>query len=85
MDFNEIMDEEIIFYHDISSEKNKKRHRNKSLKWRKDRKPSNKYTFVDRKFAKRRLHKMNRKDPDISSTTYYKNGFSLNDVCYGLT
>ena len=85
MDERKTVYEEVVFYHDISSEKNNKRHRNKSLKWRKDRNLSNRYSLVDRKFTKRRLHKGNRKDPDISSTTYYKNGLSLKAVWYGLT
>ena len=84
-EIDEIIDEEVVFYHNISSEKNKNRRRSKSLKWRKDRNLSNRYSLVDRKFAKRRLHKINRKDPDIGSTTYYKNGFSLKTVWYGLT
>ena len=85
MDFDGIIDEEVVFYHDISSEKNNKRRRSKSLKWRKDRNLSSRYSLVDRKFTKHRLHKRNRKDPDISSTTYYKNGLSLKAVWYGLT
>ena len=84
MDY-EVYDDDIVFYHDFSAEKCRRTRKNNALKWRKDRNLFNRYCFVDKKYAKRRLHKMNRKDPEIYSSTYYKTGCSLSAVCYGLT
>ena len=81
----DILEEEVAFSHDILSEKHRRTRNNNEQKWRKDRNLFNRYTLVDRKFTKRRLHKLNRKDPDVCSATYYKTGYSLGAVCYGLT
>ena len=79
-----IPEENVVFSHDSLSEKNRRHRKGDALNWRKDR-YYNRYPYVDKKLAKRRLHKMNRRTPELSRSTYYKTGYSLEAVCYGLT
>jgi len=77
--------EEVIFYHEMSAEKNRKHRRADAVNWRRDRNKPDRYPLADRKLCKRMLHKQNRKNEDISSSTYYKTGWSLGSVSWGLT
>ncbi len=80
-----VIDEDVDFYHDISSNKNRNRRRNKGLKWRNDRKSWKKYPMTDVKFCKKMLHRQMRRELDIAASTYHKGYYSLYGTCYALT
>ena len=81
----EVVEEDVVFNHDTLSERNRKHRRADAMNWRRDRKPINRYSCVNKKLCKRMLHKRNRKDPDVCSSTYYKADCALFTVYYALS
>ncbi len=85
----EVVVEEVVFYHDESATKHGERRKNSFKNWRRDRKHWKKYPMTDIGFTKRILHRKNRKiysNPDMASVTYYKeSGMSLKGVCWART
>lgn len=82
----EIIEEMIEFYHDTTAAKHRRTRRNNAVKWRTDRNKGNKkWEFTDVALVKKQLHKQNRKDPEVTSQTYYKKITSLGSVCWART
>ncbi len=80
---DEILD--IEFSHDILSKRNAiKRERTRKM-WRKDRRKGSRYYFVDTKFAKKTLHKKNRRSLELTSSEYNKDFSAIKTLWWALT
>lgn len=76
-----------MYNHDIEFNRHIKTVQANKKYSRKDRSYKNLITWAVRPFAKRLLHKINRRitGEALTSYTYYKNRYSLKDVVYALT
>ena len=75
----EYMDE-VRFFHEESADRHKKTRKSAALKWKSDRKVPGKYKNIDTGFCKKLLHKRNRKNPVLTSKTYYKSDYALGAI-----
>ncbi len=81
----EVVLEEVMFTHEILREKHRKHRKANRKHFRTDRYNLSKYPWADTKFCKRNLHKFNRRHPEEAGSNYYKNGWNLASVSFGLT
>ena len=84
IDMEELEDievEDVIYLHDIQAEA----HRVKRKKDARMKKKVKKNLLTDTSFAKKMLHKANRRSADVTSYTYYKNKYGIDSIEYGLT
>ena len=84
-DYDDDLNEIVVYYHDISRRRHRAKRRLNALNWRKDRKTLKKYEFTDTVFSKKMLHRQKRRDPDATSSTYYKSDYSLFPICWART
>ena len=76
----------VAFGHEKEAAKHRRTRKANSMNAGRDRYYEKRYWHVDTKMVKRQLHKANRIDPDVVSSTYYKHrSFRLGTVLYGMS
>lgn len=75
-----------VFLHDKLALNHSRRRKQKAKHWKDDRFPdAHRIPMTDTSFTKKRLHRYNRRHPEIPASLYHKNIYSLASVEYALT
>ena len=83
---DDVIDEEVVFSHHITAEKQGNRRATKIKYWRNDRNyNTGHFIWVDKKWSKKMLHKYNRRNTEIPAENYYKNTYKMSTLCWALT